>query len=125
MSLRATVDTGFNDYLMLPYAVIIALGMPYLSEAYGDTAGGGEVESTYHRATVIWDGETRRVPAIVADGKPLIGMLMFCGYELRFVSEIGEIVTLRTAPFAPDNSPKPVTRGTAVTEHPHPTFVVV
>ena len=37
----------------------------------------------------------RDVRVLSIEGKPLMGMLLLRGYELRFVSGIGEVVTLR------------------------------
>lgn len=95
ITIRATLDTGFNDRLTLPFALISELKCPYLSHAEGITAGSGEIDSSYYGATLFWDGETVKIPAIAVEGKPLVGTLLFRGYELRFVSEIGELVTLR------------------------------
>ncbi len=95
VAITVTLDTGFDDRLALPIALILRLGMPYLIPAGVTVAGNTGLESAYYGGTILWDGEQKTIPVLSIEGKPLMGMLLFRGYELRFVSEVGEIVTLR------------------------------
>lgn len=70
---EAVVDTGFNGWLSLPSNLIDQLGLPWLTRGRVTLADGAEQECDVHAATVIWDGEPRRVPVNAAETDPLAG----------------------------------------------------
>lgn len=62
---EAVIDTGFNGWLSLPSNLIDQLGLPWLTRGRVTLADGSEQECDVYSATVIWDGQPRRVPVDV------------------------------------------------------------
>jgi clan AA aspartic protease len=80
---EAVVDTGFTGSLTLPSALITALRLPFRRRGRALLGDGSEVLFDVFEATVVWDGQPRRVPVDAAATEPLIGMSLLYGYELR------------------------------------------
>ena len=80
--ITAVIDTGFDGWLTLPAALVSRLGLPQIGREAGVLADGSAVFFNIHRATIIWDGRPRPVPAAVAGGAPLVGMSLLEGYEV-------------------------------------------
>ena len=93
--IEATLDTGFNGFLLLPTELVLELGIPFLTPATVTLADGNEDTFDLYRAEVIWDGELRSVRAYASDGDALIGMRMLDGYNLNMDVEPGGRVAIR------------------------------
>jgi clan AA aspartic protease len=94
--IEAVVDTGFNGFLTLPPPLIATLDLPFLGRVI--LADGSESLFDVHEATVIWDGQPRRVAVGAADTEPLIGMALLHGHELTVQAVEGGDVYIRTLP---------------------------
>ena len=92
--LDAVVDTGFNRFLVLPPALVDALALPFVGSSQVTLANGAEERLDLREVTVLWDGEPRHVDALIADGAPLVGMLLLRGHELRVLIRDGGRVTI-------------------------------
>ena len=78
----AIIDTGFDGWLSLPSSLIVPLGLVWRRRGRAFLADGRESVFDIYEATVIWDGQARRVPVDGAETAPLIGMSLLEGYEL-------------------------------------------
>jgi clan AA aspartic protease len=79
---EAVIDTGFDGTLTLPPALIAALGLALRRRGRALLADGSESLFDIYEATVVWDGEPRRIAVDEADIDPLVGMSLLYGYEL-------------------------------------------
>jgi clan AA aspartic protease len=79
---EAVIDTGFDGILTLPPALIAALGLAWRRRGRALLADGSESLFDIYEATVVWDGESRRIAVDEADINPLVGMSLLYGYEL-------------------------------------------
>lgn len=95
LSIIPIIDTGFDRFLTLPPALIVALDCPFISWAYITLADGSIEEIAVHAVIVEWDGQKRCVEVYVIDATPLVGMRMINGYELIIQAVDGGLVTLR------------------------------
>ena len=80
--IAAVLDTGYSEFLTLPSALVSELRLPYVTSDQAVLADGSEVSFDVHEATVLWDGEPRRVDAYAADATPLVGMRLLDGHSL-------------------------------------------
>jgi clan AA aspartic protease len=80
--IEAVIDTGFNGSLSLPPALIAQLGLQFRRRGRAILADGSDIIFDIYEATVIWDGQPRRVAVDEADTDPLVGMGLLHGYEL-------------------------------------------
>ena len=80
--IEALVDTGFNGWLSLPTDMIAMLGLPWRRRGRALLADGSESVFDIYEATVIWDGNGRRVAVDAADTAPMVGTALLDGYEL-------------------------------------------
>lgn len=91
--IEAIVDTGFDGWLSLPSAVIVQLGLTWLQRGRALLADGRESVFDIYEATVIWDGQVRRIPVDEAETAPLVGMSLLDGYELTMqVRSSGNVI---------------------------------
>jgi clan AA aspartic protease len=89
---EATVDTGFTSSLCLPLGVVRSLSMPFVGRGVAVLADGRTVETSYHRARVLWHGRERAVQVLATEGGPLVGMTLLRGSVLTVaVSPGGEV----------------------------------
>jgi len=88
---EAVIDTGFDGSLTAPPGVIAALGLPLRRR------GRATVFDIYE-ATVMWDGNARRVSVDEVDVAPLLGMSLLYGYELTVQIVEGGSVFLEPLP---------------------------
>jgi clan AA aspartic protease len=93
--LDAVIDTGFNSSLTLPPDVIAALGLPWMTQGRVELGNGQEEQFDVYAATVIWDGQSRRILVDAADTMPLVGMSLMYGYDLFIEILDGGSVTLQ------------------------------
>ena len=95
---EALVDTGFDGWVALPYALISSLQIPWRTEGevrFGD----GRVEKIdYYEAAVVWDGVERIIDVHALDGDILIGMALMYGYDLRVRVAVGGVVEIEAIP---------------------------
>lgn len=80
---EAVVDTGFTGHLALPPALIGELSLPLRGSRDSFLADGSRVSLDAYRVGVEWDGRVRVVPALAAEGGPLMGMSLHRGHEIR------------------------------------------
>ena len=97
-TLRLVLDTGFNDCLTLPRSVIDELKLTYVDAAECELADGRVVSLESYLAEVDWQGSTRQVLALAADGDPLLGMSLLAGP--RVTVEVIAEGTLKIEPIA-------------------------
>mgnify|MGYP001596003583 FL=1 len=91
--IEAIVDTGFDGWLSLPSSVIVQLGLTWLQRGRALLADGRESVFDIYEATVIWDGQVRRIPVDEAKTTPLVGMSLLDGYELTMqVRSSGNVI---------------------------------
>jgi clan AA aspartic protease len=90
----AVIDTGFNDFLTLPPSIVGMLEPPFAAPAEATLADGSVVQLNYHRASVIWDGESRDMLVLAAESGPLVGMSMLYGYDFFMQAMDGGRVTI-------------------------------
>lgn len=89
---KAAVDTGFTEFLALPPALISGLGLPFAGLADFTLADGSETVLHVFDAVVRWHGRRALVPAVEAEGVPLIGMKLLRGSRLAMdVVEDGRV----------------------------------
>ena len=87
---KVLVDTGFSGHLMLQRDKIDRLSLPQVGEDFYVAAGGAEVDTTVHAASLNWFGETRQVPVLATDGKAaLLGMELLFDRSLRMTPSEG------------------------------------
>ena len=92
VELQAVIDTGFDDFLSLPFDVIQALSAPQSGEVDVTLADGSIVVGFTYTVIVVWDGIERLITAVAADAAPLVGMGLMNGYNLSIdVVDGGEV----------------------------------
>lgn len=89
--IEAIVDTGS---LSLSPTMIATLGLPFRRRGRALLADGSETLFDIHQATVVWDGQPRRVSVAAADADPLVGMALLDGYELTVQAVEGGSVSI-------------------------------
>jgi clan AA aspartic protease len=94
---EATVDTGFTGSLCLPPDVVRYLSVPFIGRGVAVLADGSTVETSYHRARVLWYGHERAVQVLVTEGGPLVGMTLLRGSVLTVEVSPGGEVTVEEA----------------------------
>ena len=94
---EATVDTGFTGSLCLPLDVVSSLSAPFVGRGVAVLADGSTVETSYHRARVLWHGHERAVQVLVTEGGPLVGMTLLRGSVLTVTVSPGGEVTVEEA----------------------------
>jgi clan AA aspartic protease len=99
--IEAVVDTGYTASLTLPPTVIASLGLQWKTIGGGILADGTECTFDVYAATVLWDGEERRISIDEADADPLVGMKLMAGYELKVQVRPGGKVTIKDLPRRP------------------------
>jgi clan AA aspartic protease len=96
--IEALIDTGFNGFLLLPSALIAAMGLPWLCRQQGQLGDGSFQVFDVYTATVLWDNQPRVVEVEATAAQPLIGMELMRGYALRMDIVPGGVVSLTTVP---------------------------
>jgi clan AA aspartic protease len=97
-SIEAVVDTGFNGYLMLPPALIDALGFGWQTQLNAMLADGSYEAFDMFAARFVWDGGMRTADAAAADTDPLVGMALLRGYAFEVHVTEGGIVRIQPLP---------------------------
>ncbi|CAN5144237.1 clan AA aspartic protease [soil metagenome] len=94
---EATVDTGFTGSMCLPLDVVQSLSVPFVGQGVAVLADGSTVETSYHRARVLWHGREIAVQVLVTVGGPLVGMTLLRGSVLTVAVSPGGEVTVEEA----------------------------
>ena len=92
----AVIDTGYNGALTLPLSVIRTLGLPWRRRGRALLADGRDIIFDTYEATLLWDGQPRRVAVDAAAADPLVGMALLQGFELTMQVEDGGQVTIQS-----------------------------
>jgi clan AA aspartic protease len=92
------LDTGFSGSLTLPPTLISNLNLPWDSQCDAILANGSIEQFDLYSATILWDGNTRRILVQSIDTTPLLGMELLVGYDLRVRVVIGGIVEIEAIP---------------------------
>ncbi|MEM6598010.1 MAG: clan AA aspartic protease [Cyanobacteria bacterium P01_D01_bin.36] len=88
----AIIDTGFSGFLTLPSKVISDLGLTWKGRDIAILGDGASCIFDVYIATVIWDGQYRKIDINESETVPLIGMRLLRGYDLRIQTIEGGIV---------------------------------
>lgn len=83
ITVKAVIDTGYTDYLVLPSATIAMLGWPPRDTVEYTLADNSVVMMPTFRCEVLWHGRWRRIVAASSRGGALVGMALMSGSELR------------------------------------------
>jgi clan AA aspartic protease len=94
ITVPATVDTGFSEFVALTPDFIAALGLPFLLDIPVRVADGREVPVAVYEGTVVWDGQDIVVRIHALDESPLIGMALMRDYVLTVEAFPGGNITL-------------------------------
>ena len=93
----AVVDTGFNAFLSLPPSLVTELELPFVTSTSAILGDGALVRFNVYDATVLWDGQPRRVYVHMSDTTPLVGMRLLHDHSLYVEVEDGGRVVIQAA----------------------------
>ncbi len=89
---EAVVDTGFNGHLTLPPHLIQEFGPPLIREVDMVVATDMTVRVNSYDCVVLWQNQRLRIPAMEAEGAPLIGIGLLWGSLLTAeITDNGEV----------------------------------
>jgi len=71
--------------------------MPFVGRGVAVLADGSTVETSYHRARILWHGRERPIQGLVTQGDPLVGMMLLRGSILTAAVWPGGEVTVEEA----------------------------
>jgi clan AA aspartic protease len=94
----AVLDTGFTEYLALPRAWTMALGLHRLFTDRLMLADGSAVSVDLYDCIVDWDGQQRTIVVHCLEGSPLLGMSLLYDYLLTMEVVDGGTVTIDAIP---------------------------
>ncbi len=95
---KAVLDTGFTDFVTLPTHLINTLQFPYDYTSQFMLADGSVVSVDIFLATVLWHAQPCAVPALAAEGGPLVGMSMLYGSRVTLDVVDGGQVSIEELP---------------------------
>ena len=98
VEVRAVVDTGFTSYLTLPPQTVAVLGLSVGSIGEAFLADGRRVEFDLFAAEVEWGEGWRAVVVSGVGDRPLLGMRLLTGHELRVEVRPGGAVEIIRLP---------------------------
>ena len=81
-ALEMAIDTGFTGFVTLPPTETRALGLERVEDRRMMLADGQIIDAPTWLATVIWNGDARRVPVLELDARPVIGMSLLWGCDV-------------------------------------------
>ncbi|MGH9835021.1 MAG: clan AA aspartic protease [Blastocatellia bacterium] len=93
--IETIIDTGYNGFLTLPTNLIANLNLVWRRRERALLADGSETFFDLYEATVVWDGNPRRVAADAVDADSLLGMSLLRGYEMTIQVINGGEVTIK------------------------------
>lgn len=91
---EAVIDTGFNAFLSLPPDIVTELELPAVTTSSAILADGSEALFSVHEASVLWEGEPRRIYVHASDTTALVGMRLLDGHSLYVEVEDGGRVVI-------------------------------
>ena len=92
--IEAILDTGFSDYIIVPFAAVRQLGLVEVDTMQAVMADGRIVGFSVCEAVLEWDGDARTVPVFVGSGKALLGMALLRGSLGTFEFFPGGLTTI-------------------------------
>lgn len=96
--LEAVLDTGFTGFLGLASSTIQTLGLQSRGIRTALLADGTTIFVDTYWATVLWNGQSRRVRVASLEGGPLIGLALLKGYFLTAEIRTGGALTIQRIP---------------------------
>ncbi len=81
-TIEFVIDTGFAGLLSLPLEAVTLLGFPFVYDAYANLADNSNIILPVHEATIIWNGEERKVNVLGTGRLPLLGRALLNEHEL-------------------------------------------
>ncbi len=88
------VDTGFTGALVLPAAVVAALGLPWRSGGTAVLADGSTQQTDYYEAELEWGPGWLSVLAMSVGPEALLGMRLLAGHRLAVEGSPGGSVEI-------------------------------
>lgn len=89
--IEALIDTGYTAHLTLPSTIITELGLENFATGQLTMADGSQIVSELYYATIIWDGQPRRIEVDTLESEVLVGMSLLEGFDLHIhVTKDGE-----------------------------------
>lgn len=82
IEIEFVVDTGFTGMLTLPPGAVQSLKLVYLDQWPIQLADGSFVDVAVHAATIMWNGNERRVRVLATGERPLLGTSLLDGCEM-------------------------------------------
>lgn len=76
MAVRTVIDTGFNGFLSLSFAIITTLNLPWSGSDFVMLGDGSETYFDLYTGTVIWDGQYREIDIAESETEPLLGLAL-------------------------------------------------
>ncbi|HEV7669434.1 MAG TPA: clan AA aspartic protease [Thermoanaerobaculia bacterium] len=96
LRVEAGIDTGFNGFLTLPRTAIQELDLVFIGPARAALGDGNEVSMDLFLAAILWEGESRGVLVLEAEGGTLIGMALLEGHRVVMDVEEGGMVSIES-----------------------------
>lgn len=81
--IEALIDTGYTAHLTLPSRIIAELGLENFATGQLTMADGSQVVSDLYYATILWDGQPRRIEVDTLESEVLVGMSLLEGFDLH------------------------------------------
>lgn len=82
LGIQFVVDTGFTDYLCLPPEAVAVLVLPFQYDLPANLADDSEVLLPVYVASILWNGQERRVRVLATGRRPLLGTALLDGHVL-------------------------------------------
>ena len=94
LPVEVVLDTGFEGELALLIPVIRQLGLQEYDYGFAEQSDGSFTRVAIYRATVLWDGQRRRIDVIESGSEPLLGMELLLGSRVVLDVHEGGPVTI-------------------------------
>lgn len=88
------IDTGFNEAISLPMALIETLGWKLDIFDFATLADGSECRMGIYRGIVMWHEQPRIVNVVASETKPLLGTMLLERNDLFIRMQNGGAVTI-------------------------------
>jgi clan AA aspartic protease len=92
--IEALIDTGYTAHLTLPTAIITELGLENFATGQLTMADGSQVVSELYYATMIWDGQSRKIEVDALESEVLVGMSLLEGFDLYLRIAVDGVATI-------------------------------
>lgn len=84
VSVAATIDTGFTEWMALPPDIVNELGLSLVDRERLIFGNSAREEINVYEARVYWGGAWRTINVHELPGEPVIGMEMLRGHRVEF-----------------------------------------